>query len=788
MKGQTEILIIVAGIATVLSSLWVSQAGQIFILGNHNVTINRTLCFPDGTCANTTLNATFNSYNVTAPATTTLPAANITKGTFPAGNFSFTDWVGIGTTSPSSPLDIKGGITALTVNGSTYSIVIPAGSGSINMFNANANIIMRNTNGINWGDGNTGIYGTSQSASQNFTRFVVQSSEIARITSTGLGVGTTSPINALDVVGNINATGNLTARGFVIFQVGTGANILASSPVQILNGQVAQSIKANGIQLAGTYSGTPALGEILSGYGSGITINNWGNASGITFKVNGTTAEYIQNMTGYVGLNQTSPYTYLNIRGEETSNYGQLAVQGGSSNNVLISLLNSTGSRMAYIRETGNDLVISNDQAGNLRFLNNAQSEKMRIDSNGNVGIGTTTPQALLEVEGGCIRINNTNIADICAGVAGSFDRVDWKAIRPNLGISFQLNPNGNNTMSKVTLANNASSTSFGSMFLGVNANTAFLAQQTVGGSNLTVDNLVIGATGGGGLGGSNWNNMSVYATNLSIYGNLSVIGNGNTYLSGNVSIGIAGSTDTLSIQTQGGNYTGITVNQGLGNSLSGSQIMLQVQSTTQRTGGLRYNTGSGTQAIGRALDLVLWNNYNSTTSGNGGISFATNMTEKMYLTGSGYLGIGVTSPTYQLQVANNASISSFLYVNSTNVGIGTTTPNYTLDVAGQVGIRGHLEFVNTSGYVPTLGSCGTSPSLGVNSTDMIGKITVGGGATSCMLIFGKAWTNPPFCIVDDETNAAIRVTSIELRNQTTFSDGGSIAGDTLHYLCIGGT
>lgn len=595
-----------------------------------------------------------------------LPAMNVTNGTFRTGNWTFDtgSWVGIGTI-PTTTFEVKGSASNFKIQGtgiaSMQGAIIGGGgisdAGVLQVNSLSDSYIMGDT-GIGVKTPNTTLHvaGTVLAQGGNFTGtgatpdavtdagyimpfgkylYAYNTNNVSLRKIIGMSVG-----NSPELTVGQDVTALITMMNFIAGNAGSFKFIVNSSTKMFINGTTGNvgvgtttpystlSIGgATGLDINPANSNTPPnqtrpYMRIGGASSQNLNINGANSTSGVV-ALNADTAGNVWLATGggNVGVGTTSPQTFLHVNGAETANYGQLAIQG-TANNELLSFINNTNGRSAYVRVTGSDLVISNDQAGNMRFLVNSQSEKARFDSAGDFGIGTTNPNQKLEVVG-TIRINGTDVIDIAPGIAGSFDRVDWKAVRDNLGISFQLNPNGNNTMAKITLANNASSTSFGSMFLGVNANTGFLTPQTVGGSNLTVDNLVIGATGGGGLGGSNW-------ANITVYGNTSVNGNLQTYNSGT----------KKSFLTVGSNNGGSTME---------SQINF-LRGGAGRPAYIVYANSNDTWKSGDWAVGLDWANSNQNQfvfkSNNNGTD-----TPVMSLMPNGNVGIGVTNPTSKLSI-----------------------------------------------------------------------------------------------------------------------------------------
>ena len=96
------------------------------------------------------------------------------------------------------------------------------------------------------------------------------------------------------------------------------------------------------------------------------------------------------NNSGNVGIGTASPHgnsgTNLHIHGSNTT--AELR---------LTNTTTGTGANGSIIQQGGNTLYISNSEAGSTAFENNG-SERLRINSSGNVGIGTSSPSRPLSV------------------------------------------------------------------------------------------------------------------------------------------------------------------------------------------------------------------------------------------------------------------------------------------------------------------------------------------------------------------------------------------------------
>ena len=159
------------------------------------------------------------------------------------------------------------------------------------------------------------------------------------------------------------------------------------------------------------------MATILNAKTSGVGgVDFQGDSSGILQLQTGGTAALTINASQNIGIGTSSPGSILDIKSatsqvKNTSTTGTNTVQYWASNtggNFYIGLDSSTGSSFGSAYAA----TLWHSGAYPMLFATN-NTERMRIDSSGNVGIGATTPTAKLHVSGSSsgnsnIRLTNT--------------------------------------------------------------------------------------------------------------------------------------------------------------------------------------------------------------------------------------------------------------------------------------------------------------------------------------------------------------------------------------------
>ena len=144
--------------------------------------------------------------------------------------------------------------------------------------------------------------------------------------------------------------------------------------------------------LSGASDGTAAAPSISFSADTNTGLYRPGSDQ-IGFTTGGTSAMTISGSN--VGIKTTAPGGDLHVQGDAGSQVRLYLTDGdatGTSNSLLIS-------------KSGTTSYVSDRQAGSSLFFGTAASERMRIDSSGNVGIGSSSPSQKLTIEGTDARI-----------------------------------------------------------------------------------------------------------------------------------------------------------------------------------------------------------------------------------------------------------------------------------------------------------------------------------------------------------------------------------------------
>ena len=659
--------------------------------------------------------------------------------------------VGIGTTGPLAKLHVFGG--SAIIGDDDFNAVKISANGSGTTYNTIGNgFIAPNVNfNIN-----------------NQTRLAING-------NTGnVGIGTTSPSQKLDVSGNINLSGD---NRNIFF----GGN----------NTFIGERSNSSELELRGG-----------------------GNSTAQTV--------YIDN-TGQIGVGTSNPTYTLDInksgakaRIYDTTGDAKLNLSSGNTAVGIIEFGDTDDINVGKIEYRHN-----NDS---MRFIVNA-SEAMRINSAGNVGIGTTNPSQKLEVEGNIYTGGSIRIKD-----AG--DQLEFG----NANVALQRTSNllelggydGIVFKSSNTVLDSQSErmriTSDGNVGIGTTSPAAGL-QVAKGGTTIPA----AGASTASAVFG---NSTSDDNYGVAIGTNTSGVG----YISSQRTDGIATTYD-LVIQPNGSNVGIGTTSPSYklevdGTFLASGNSTIQGRTSLQKDLTIRGNDALANQGVARFY-VDSSNNLYIDTANDGANLFTIKGT-------NGNVGIGTTSPSYSLHVdsgdvetiahfkssdnrgrisiadddttsyiiseGSKMSLGTVAYINTSNltidssgkVGIGTTSPNYALDVVGSLNnvakltsstTKSQLLFVDSdSTDTVAIGSEGDDFNVRVDNGDI--NLKTGSGATATTRVkinssgnVGIGTTSPVSKLevdggdieVDDSASGLILRSPDGTRYRITVANGGTL-------------
>ena len=627
-----------------------------------------------------------------------LAAALVTAANFSAQAQS----VGVGTTAPDAS-------AALDVVASTKGALLPRmmAAGRLGIPSPAAGLIVFQT------DGTPGFYYNSGTTTAPVWQQIA--------TAAGTSTGFIQNQNAADQVASFRISGSATTLGN--FGIGTTApaaklEVVSGTPIDDLTPVNTTQTQAR-LYRTGTFNQSfGAAAEFALGTFAHNTVTDQQNAQ-LDIKLglgsNSLADQTVMSLqgNGNVGIGTTAPTEKLDVVGNIQSS-ANIAVDYNNAN------LGTVANSLRFgPTNSGEGIGSKRNATGNQFGLDfyTRSANRMAITNLGNVGIGTTTPTALLDVAGSTRLRGLTTAGLVQTDAAGNLSSATAASIDPTtasngltkVGSDFRL---GGTLAGATTIGLGANSLSFTSTTgtVGIGATSAARlhvrgvgnAYPTTTGTTQsaglisrfqTSDNAILDL--GGNSGNGFWL-QSTDITNLGLNYPLMLNPNG-----GNVGIGTSTPAEKMDV---------------VGNIQSSANIAVDYNNANLGTvaNSLHFGPTNSGEAIG-SKRTATGNQY--------GLDFYTTSTNRMAITSAGNVGIGTAAPAAGLHV-------DLPQATATGLGVilsGGTSGNPNIELRGN-GVTPFIDFSEASGVDYTTRLISSGGALTVNhNNNAVPALIVGG-------------------------------------------------------------
>lgn len=532
---------------------------------------------------------------------------------------------------------------------------------------------------------------------------------------------------------------------------------------------------------------TSSTGLKLESASSGAYVQTVTNNK-LILGVNSGTDDLVVDTTGYVGIGVTSPQRPLHILGDiraesdatdYTTKYSRFVVgHYNNSEEPLIGFHAQTGETNNWINFGGGSTIYNT--ATYLAFFTASNTttltgtERMRINSAGNVGIGTTSPTHTLSVTSSGGSVNFTG------GQGGEFTLDTWGTLAMKYGgldfarLSYSGSQDGflklyDSGNVKVNITSSGD-TFFNGGNVGINTDAPSTKLEVKSGA-ISTDILKVTSSDGVSIfevSEDSGTSGFIGVKNSTATRKVLLHTAGDSYLIGG-DVGIGTNAPTNLLETYGGNVLvglpsysqdfshgigvsvpstgvrGFSLLNASGSNLFNMEALVYANGTLEYVSLGRYYTqswlsfkpsGSTSAYVGIG---TITPTQRLTVAGTTAIGSSTDGVMIQTTTGYGSIvGLDTDSSAYNdIEMRASSGTGSGIYVKTTgNVGIGTTAPAHKLEVAGSMNVSGDLNVSKL--FITSLANCDT---INTSSTGELicGNDASGAGGEDYVR---SSWTN----------------------------------------------